>query len=286
MLGWTSLLALLTLLDLVYAGKRGVAWPWYNEGTNLTVSQLTSANVQWIYNWETWKPSATGSLNFIGTQRCIDCPSSPINQLYARAIGQGWTTVFTLNEPDLSVGGTSPSDAARWYIQWINPLNITKAIPAVTSSTAVGQGLDWVDGFITACAGQCYFDYINLHWYGASFEDFRAHIEGAHNRFPAYRVKQLTQPDEIHCSQFGIPQLVITEFALLPPATRQDQTAFLNTAMAFLDNITYVDYYAIFLATSPSLIIGNNGGSDYAGTTSTLFSDDGTLTLNGVAYRG
>ncbi|CEL63914.1 Alkali-sensitive linkage protein 1 OS=Schizosaccharomyces pombe (strain 972 / ATCC 24843) GN=asl1 PE=1 SV=1 [Rhizoctonia solani AG-1 IB] len=260
-------LLLFLALDLVSARKRGVAWPWYNEGTNLSITQLTSVNVQWIYNWETWRPSATGGLNFIGTQRCTDCPSSPIKELYARAIGQGWTTVFTLNEPDLPIGGTSPADAAGWYIRWINPLNITKAIPAVTSSKVAGQGLDWIDRFIQACAGQCFFDYINLHWYGSSFEEFKAHIEGARNRFPAYK-------------------LVVTEFALLPPATREDQTAFLNNAMTLLDNTTYVDYYAIFLATSPALITSNNGGSDYAGTTSTLFGDDGSLTLNGVAYRG
>ncbi|CAE6497200.1 unnamed protein product [Rhizoctonia solani] len=272
MLSLLGLFILSVTLDLANATKRGIAWPWYNEGTNLNINQLTSGNVRCdqkcrLYNWETWRPSVTGGLTFIGTQRCTDCPSSPIKELYARAIGQGWTTVFTLNEPDLPVGGTSPADAARWYIQWINPLNITKATPAVTSSAASGQGLDWMNGFIQACGGRCYIDYINLHWYGASFEDFKAHIEGAHSRFPAYR-------------------LVITEFALLPPATREDQTTFLNTAMAFLDNVTYVEYYAIFLATSPSLITSNNGGSDYAGTTSTLFGDDGSLTLNGVAYRG
>ncbi|CAE6470969.1 unnamed protein product [Rhizoctonia solani] len=267
MLRLVELVVLLLSFNLVCAGKRGIAWPWYNEGTNLNINQLASVNVQWLYNWETWRPSATGGLMFIGTQRCTDCPSSPIKELYARAIGQGWTTVFTLNEPDLPVGGTSPADAAGWYIRWINPLNITKAIPAVTSSTVAGQGLDWVDGFIRACAGQCFFDYINLHWYGSSFEEFKAHIEGARNRFPGYK-------------------FVITEFALLPPATREDQTAFLNNAMTYLDNTTYVEYYAIFLATSPALITNNNGGSDYAGTTSTLFGDDGSLTLNGVAYRG
>ncbi|KAG8751686.1 hypothetical protein FRC11_009128 [Ceratobasidium sp. 423] len=232
-----------------------------NEGTNLNVTQLTSVNVQW------YVPINTSMLVTL-TRAGAFATGSTIGKLGDLAPrGQGWQTVFTLNEPDLPGSATSPVDAAKWYIQWINPLNITKALPAVTSSAAAGQGLNWVDEFIVACAGQCYFDYINLHWYGSSFEDFKAHIEGAHNRFPAYR-------------------LVITEFALLPPATRADQTAFLNTAMAFLDNTTYVEHYAIFLATSPTLITTNNGGSDYAGTTSTLFSDDGSLTLNGVAYRG
>lgn len=35
-------------------------------------------------------------VNFIGTQRCTDCESSPIGQLGARAAEQGWTDVFTV----------------------------------------------------------------------------------------------------------------------------------------------------------------------------------------------
>ena len=39
---------------------------------------------------------------------------------------------------------------------------IKKALPAVTSSMVSGEGLSWVSEMITECAGQCYFDYINL----------------------------------------------------------------------------------------------------------------------------
>ena len=48
---------------------------------------------------------------------------------------------------------------------------IKKALPAVTSSTASGEGLSWVSEMLTACAqlGQCYFDYINLVGWIRSF---------------------------------------------------------------------------------------------------------------------
>jgi hypothetical protein len=39
---------------------------------------------------------------------------------------------------------------------------IKKSLPAVSSSTSAGQGLDWVQQMITACAGQCFYDYINI----------------------------------------------------------------------------------------------------------------------------
>ena len=82
--------------------------------------------------------------------------------------------VFTLNEPDIN--GIAAADAAGWYKQNINPLAIKKALPAVTSSTSAGQGLDWAKQMVSACAGGCFFDYINLHWYGPDFGVFQSYV--------------------------------------------------------------------------------------------------------------
>ena len=134
----------------------------------------------------------------------MDSPSSPIGELKKRAAQQGWNTVFSLNEPDIN--GISPQTAANWYKRHINPLaiskylvvqwhqlltmptNAEKAIPAVTSSTNAGQGLDWAAQFLSSCGGGCYFDYINLHWYGENISQFKKHIQNAHNRFPNNKV--------------------------------------------------------------------------------------------------
>lgn len=76
------LTAQLTLLALfaagAQAGKRGLAWPWYNgsldpgklnNGQGVTVA---------IYDWETYAPPSTngnGGLGFIGTQAvCVFYP--------------------------------------------------------------------------------------------------------------------------------------------------------------------------------------------------------------------
>jgi hypothetical protein len=64
------------------------------------------------------------NMNWVGMQRCMDCDSSPISQLATRAAQQGWNTVLSLNEPDIN--GISASTAANWYIQYINPLQISK----------------------------------------------------------------------------------------------------------------------------------------------------------------
>ena len=131
-------------------------------------------------------------------QLSTDCPSSPISQLAARQKQQKWTSksstslsfsvclrnptaVFTLNEPDTN--GISPSQAATWYKQNIQPLPIKRALPAITSSTNAGQGLDWLQQMVKACAG-CTFDYINLHWYGPDFPTFQKYVEQARSKFP------------------------------------------------------------------------------------------------------
>jgi hypothetical protein len=255
--------AILAATPAVFAGKRGLAYPWYNENTNIDPSKLAGSQVNWMYNWETWRPARTTNLNFIGMQATLDSASSPIGDLKNRAAQQGWNTVFSLNEPDIN--GISPQTAANWYKQYINPLAIKKAIPAVTSSTNSGQGLDWAAAFLSSCGG-CYFDYINLHWYGSNIDQFKAHITNAHNRFPNNL-------------------LIVTEFALNAPASRDAQLSFLKAAMSFLDGLSYVTMYSVFVASSPTLMNGNFG-TGQVGTGSSLFNDDGSLSSNGVAYRG
>ncbi|KAJ7447581.1 hypothetical protein B0H11DRAFT_1744793 [Mycena galericulata] len=249
-------------------GKRGLCWPWYNSPLNPSQLNDGSGTINLIYDYETYSPPSSngnGGLNFIGMQRCLDCSSSPIADLAARQRQLGFSTVFTLNEPDIN--GISPSQAASWYIQNINPLAIKKALPAVTSSTNAGQGLDWLAQMISACAGNCYFDYINLHHYGQSFADFQSYVEAAHARFPNYKI-------------------VVTEFALQAPAGGQAaQVSFFQQAIPFLDSASYVEMYFPFVATSPSLFSANDAaGAQFTGTGSTLFNNDGSVSAVGALF--
>ncbi|QRV83764.1 glycoside hydrolase family 128 protein [Ceratobasidium sp. AG-Ba] len=258
----TLAVAFLAAAPSAMAGKRGLAWPWYNEGSNLDETKLANGNgnVNWMYNWETWRPANTANVNWIGTQATMDSSSSPISQLKTRAAQQGWNTVFSLNEPDLN--GISPSTAANWYIQYINPLAIKKAIPSVSSSQNSGQGLDWTAQFISACAGRCYFDFVNIHWYGSTFAQFQSHVQNAHSRFPNYQ--------RVRAELSGEPRPTV---------------AFPEAGMSFLDGASYVAMYSVFGASSPSKIQANTGGGQ-VGTGSSLYNDDGSLSANGIAYRG
>ncbi|KAJ7834425.1 hypothetical protein B0H13DRAFT_1639617 [Mycena leptocephala] len=245
-------------------GKRGLVWPFYNGGLDPGRLNDGQGTVNLIYDYETFAPPSTngnGGLNFIGMQRCTDCSSSPINQLAARQQQLGFATIFTLNEPDQS--GISPGDAANWYKQHINPLTIKKALPAVSSSENAGQGLNWVQQMVSACGGGCFFDYINLHWYGQNFAQFQAHINDAHARFPNNK-------------------LVISEFALQnPPGGQADQLNFFRQAFAFLDSATFVEMYFPFAATTPNLFNANDANPGFVGTGSMLYNNDGTISAVG-----
>ncbi|KAF7296499.1 Glyco-hydro-cc domain-containing protein [Mycena chlorophos] len=247
-------------------GKRGLCWPFYNSPLDPGKFNDGSGSVNLIYDYETFAPPSSngdGGLNFIGTQRCMDCDSSPIADLQARQKQLGFATLFTLNEPDIN--GISPQTAASWYIQNINPLAIKKSLPAVTSSTTPGQGLDWLSQMITACAGKCFFDYINLHHYGNSLDEFTSYVTQAHKQFPNQ-------------------QIVVTEFALQnPPGGQADQVAFYKGAFPFLDSQDFVEMYFPFVATSPSLLTANDAGAtSFTGTGSTLFNNDGSVSAAGA----
>ncbi|KAF7983941.1 hypothetical protein HWV62_18348 [Athelia sp. TMB] len=220
------------------AGKRGLCWPYYNGSLNPGVFNNGDGEVVAIYDYETYAPPSTngnGGLGFIGMQRCTDCDSSPIADLASRQAAQGWATVFTLNEPDIN--GISPSDAASWYIQYVNPLAIKKSLPAVTSSTNSGQGLSWLSEMISACGGQCYYDYINLG-------------------------------TQIVVTEFALQN---------PAGGQADQVAFYQQAFPFLDGASYIQLYFPFVATSPSLFSSNDAaGAAYVGTGSCLYNDDGS----------
>ncbi|KAF8205540.1 hypothetical protein K438DRAFT_1756915 [Mycena galopus ATCC 62051] len=248
-------------------GKRGLAWTWYNAPLDPGRLNDGQGTVNLIYDYETYAPSSSnglGGLAFIGMQRCKDCDSSPINQLAARQKSVGFSTVFTLNEPDAPGSGfVSPSDAATWYKQNINPLAIKKALPAVTSSTSSGQGLDWVAQMISACGGQCFYDYINVHWYGQNFGQFQSFINSAHSRFPNN-------------------QIIVSEFALQnPPGGQADQLNFFRQAFPFLDSASFVEMYFPFAATSPALFTANDANPGFVGTGSMLYNNDGTISAVG-----
>ena len=40
---------------------------------------------------------------------------------------------------------------------------------------------------VKSCNGGCKYDYINIHWYGKSFAEFKNHVNTVHKKFPVRR---------------------------------------------------------------------------------------------------
>lgn len=66
---------------------------------------------------------------------------------------------------------------------------------------------------------------------------------------------------------------MISEFSLVKPATQAQQKAFFAEAIPWLDKQAYVVIYFPFVATSPTLLQGNDGAAvNHVGTGGTLFN--------------
>ncbi|PIL28891.1 hypothetical protein GSI_08937 [Ganoderma sinense ZZ0214-1] len=288
MLAFPSVFAAVALFSAVaQAGKRGLVWPYYNSPLDVSTFKNSKGQVAAIYDYETYAPpskSGVHGLNFIGMQRCLDCASSPINQLAARQKQQKWNTVFTLNEPDIN--GISPSQAASWYKQHINSLPTKKALPAITSSGSKNQGVDWLNQMIKSCGGGCKYDYINLHWYGKSYADFKNYVTDVHKKFPSKQIVitefALQNPSGGQTAQYVFSSLPVADSESCIPylpnlsLARTRRMSFYKEAFKFLDAQSFVHLYFPFVATKPSLFKANDAaGANFVGTGSCLFNENG-----------
>ena len=176
----------------------------------------------------------------------------------------GTKNILGFNEPDLTYSGSSnilPAVAAAGYKTYMEPFagSVRIGLPNVlwnndgSSSGGAYDSRTWTNYFIGNCTG-CHFDFAAIHWYqdcvpggGQSGSDwFQSNVTNAYN-------------------VLGLP-VWITEFQCY--GSEDQQIAFLQTVLPWLDSQSYVERYAYF-GVFP----------DY------LVSDDGTaLSDLGVAY--
>jgi O-glycosyl hydrolase len=163
------------------------------------------------------------------------------------AINAGSTHLMSFNEPDLSSqSNLSPSDAASGFMTYMQPFagKAKLGSPAITNGGG-SMGLTWLGNFFSACSS-CTIDYVPIHWYGTSSDDFIAHAEAAY--------AQTGKP--IHVTEFG-----------LTSGSDADISAFLETVMAWMDSTSYIERYAYFMAAEGILVnSAGTGLSDYGAT--------------------
>ncbi|KAH8593354.1 hypothetical protein B0O99DRAFT_480142, partial [Bisporella sp. PMI_857] len=210
------------------SSKRGLA---FNDVSLLKA--FTGKDISWCYNWGSSVSGTTPGLEYVpmlwGTQ---NEHTKNWVELSAKAIAAGSTHVLSFNEPDHpDQAKLTIPEAVAGHIKWMNPLaggNVKIGAPAVTNGPVEkSMGLEgYLKPFLAACTS-CKIDFVPIHWYdsASNFAYFKLFIEQAHD--------------------IAKKPLWITEFAA--SGSQEEQAAFLDKALPFLDSLDYVERYSYFM---------------------------------------
>lgn len=229
--------------------KRGAA---YNTASLISPLLGDGNQLSWAYNWGSVSDGLSdvdSGIEFVpmlwGDKDDFFADWSANAQA---AIDAGAKNLLCFNEPDNpSQANMDAATAATYHQQYMNPFSSKARIgaPAVTNSNVEGESLDWLQSFITACDGNCDFDFCAVHWYNtidAGAEDLLDFVTKAQ-------------------STCGTDKTIwVTEFAPNVGSPSQDQISeFLATVQdAFDNNSTYsfVERYSYFYVSEGLLVSG------------------------------
>jgi hypothetical protein len=241
--------------------KRGLA---FNDASLTLLFTGGNSEVSWCYNWGQTGPGHAASLEYIPTLWNADASrTSTWASAASAAIASGAGHLFSFNEPDLgSQANMDIASAVSAYQQYMDPFagKAKLGAPAVTNGGGT-MGLQYMEDFIGNCTG-CTIDFVNIHWYDSAtnFAYFKSHVQAAH-------------------VMSGGKPVWITEFAA--SGSDDEQNAFLEVVIPWLDAQPYVERYAYFMDEQGVLVDGNSLstlGATFASyvssTISPLIADD------------
>lgn len=220
--------------------KKGLA---YNS-----VSLLSSfSGASWAYNWAAGAggsmPSGVEYVPMLWGTNDISAWPAAVNT----AITNGASHVLSFNEPDFPTQANIPAaQAATLHIA--NVANLAGKVkigsPAITNSNIAGQGIDWMNAFLSACGGaanNCKLDFLAFHWYNnpGTMDDFKSHVS---------TLISLAE-------QNNVPKVWLTEFAV--NGDSDDQAAFLAEALPYLDSLPQVERYSYFMVGNGQMMTNN-----------------------------
>lgn len=230
-------------------GKKGLS---YNSAA--LTDAFANTGMSWAYNWAA-APAGTliSGVEYVPMLWGLNAVSS-WSTAAGSAISSGSTAALSFNEPDLSTqSNIDPVTAAKNHIKYMNPLSVQVGSPAVTNGAGLSppMGIDWLNAFFTACAGQCKVDFVAFHWYADASDTayFQQHVTDVIGNATAN----------------GVSKVWLTEFG----TTGGDAASFLQTVLPFLDSTPEVEKYAFFMCASPQTLTGtslNSVGQVYAST--------------------
>lgn len=212
-------------------GKRGIA---YNDPNKLKAF-TSSSQVSWAYNWGHTAAEVPSNMEFVPMLWGTGIHAAGWHEAANKALKQGCTHLLAFNEPDLGEQSSlSVPLAVAGYRTLMQPYagRARLGSPAVTNG-GTPMGLAYLKEFIAQCTG-CKIDFVAIHWYnGGSANDFKNHVTKAH---------EISE---------GRP-VWITEFQGSGDSAQQQ--AFLHEVIPWLDQQSFVERYAYFMASDGNLI--------------------------------
>ncbi|WVW86249.1 hypothetical protein I302_108291 [Kwoniella bestiolae CBS 10118] len=195
-------------------------------------SKLTNTpGLDWYWNWK-YQPFAGMQAEYVA---CIWGEVMANEFIAGGSLPAGTQYVMSFNEPDMGadVGGSNISDvaaASTLHQQWTAklPQGVKVGAPAV----ARGGDVKWFTPWVTACAGNCKYDFVPIHFYGVVVEDLFTYIKS----FP-------TGGKPIWVTEFDCQDFTTGE--ICEPAK---QTDFMDRAIAWFkgEGSAYVERWAWF----------------------------------------
>ncbi|KAJ3281837.1 hypothetical protein HK104_011256 [Borealophlyctis nickersoniae] len=208
------------------ARKRGLAWPWNGLKEDFVNFSGNLPHVTWLYNWEPYKPDGLPTnLEYVGMCRT----AANVGTLSDRLKESKPKILLGFNEPDLAGGDgqMSVGTAVSLWRQHIQPTGLRLGSPAPSNGP---NGLTWLDQFMSQCTN-CNVDFVAIHWYGLSLDDFKKHITDAYNIAKKYKGDNV--------------KVWLTEFASQTQDAAEERK-FFDAAVAWLDQQSFVERYAWF----------------------------------------
>lgn len=252
----TSAAAAATSAATSSGNKRGAA---YNDASLISPLLGSDSKLNWAYNWGSSSDGlsdVSSSLEFVPMLWGEKTVSTWAADAQA-AIDAGSKYLLGPNEPDnAGQADMSPATAATFHITNMEPFasKATLGAPSITNSNVAGESVDWLTEWITACNGQCTFDFCPAHWYNT--------IEaGAEDLF--------TFLTEVSAACGSDKTVWLTEFAPnVDSPSDAEISAFLTTVQDTLDNnstFSFVERYSYFYV-ADGLLVSGGAASSYGNT--------------------
>jgi len=224
------------------SGKKGLS---YNTAS--LTNAFAGKGISWAYNWGNAPDgSIVDGAEYVAMLWGLDAVDE-WSSAASSAISSGTKHLLSFNEPDLSTqSNIDPQTAATNHIKYMNPFAGQAEIgsPAITNGAGTSplMGIDWLNAFFKACAGQCKVDFVAFHWYAdaTNFAYFQQHVQDVIDA----------------ASANGVSKVWLTEFGA--SGSDSDVASFLSQAVEYLDGQSAVEGYAYFMCSDGVLVNGNS----------------------------